>query len=620
MMLHIRKLDLWSSPRPALDSRLSALGPTNHSSPGITNCFAFVCIICVSLADGLVHADQRPNVVVILTDDQGWGDLSLNGNSNLRTPNIDSLAKDGASFDRFFVCPVCSPTRAEFLTGRYHPRSGVYSTSAGGERIDLDEMTIADTFLAAGYATAAFGKWHNGMQYPYHPNARGFGEFYGFCSGHWGDYFNPPLEHNGQIVRGNGFVIDDFTDRALGFIEQNRDQPFFVYLPFNTPHSPMQVPDRWWDKFQDKQLKMHNREPTRENIPHVRAALAMCENIDWNVGRILEKLADLEVAENTIVVYFCDNGPNGYRWNGGMKGRKGSTDEGGVRTPMLIRWPAKITGGKKISQIGAAIDLLPTLAALAGVDVVSEKQLDGVSLKPLLLDNSASWQDRVIFSHWRNRVSARNQKYRLDHRGMLYDMVTDPGQSTDVSERHPQIATELRDVVKRWREDVLAGYDRDIRAFTIGHSDYKYTQIPARDGKAHGHIKRSNRFPNCSFFTNWKSVDDKITWDAEVGVSGDYEVELHYACPAADVGSTIELSFGESRLRGQISVAHDPPLRGGENDRVERMESYVKDFKSMKLGTIKLEKGKGELSLRAIDIPGAQAMEFRLLMFTRVEL
>ncbi|MBD28126.1 MAG: N-acetylgalactosamine 6-sulfate sulfatase, partial [Verrucomicrobiaceae bacterium] len=148
---------------------------------------------------------ERPNIIVIMTDDQGWGDLSLNGNTDLSTPNIDSLAEDGAKFERFFVCPVCSPTRAEFLTGRYHVRGGVYSTSTGGERLDLDEKTIADTFKSAGYTTGAFGKWHNGMQYPYHPNGRGFDEFYGFCSGHWGDYFSPPLELNGQIIKGNGF-------------------------------------------------------------------------------------------------------------------------------------------------------------------------------------------------------------------------------------------------------------------------------------------------------------------------------------------------------------------------------------------------------------------------------
>ncbi|MCF7973278.1 MAG: sulfatase-like hydrolase/transferase, partial [Phycisphaerae bacterium] len=235
-------------------------------------------VLCALFMTGSLYAQTRPNIIVILTDDQGWGDLSMNGNVNLATPHIDSLARDGVSFDRFYVCPVCSPTRAEFLTGRYHPRSGVYSTSAGGERIDLDEMTIAQTFKAAGYATAAYGKWHNGMQYPYHPNARGFDEFYGFCSGHWGDYFSPPLEHNGRLVQGDGFMIDDFTNQAMTFMTEKANTPFFLYLAYNTPHSPMQVPDPWWTAHKDQQLAMRHREPDREQIDHTRAALAMCEN------------------------------------------------------------------------------------------------------------------------------------------------------------------------------------------------------------------------------------------------------------------------------------------------------------------------------------------------------
>ncbi len=578
----------------------------------------FLTVVGVILPTISLRAATPPNVVVILTDDQGWGDLSLNGNINLSTPNIDSLAGDGAAFDRFFVCPVCSPTRAEFLTARYHPRSGVYSTSAGGERMNLDEMTIGDTFKAAGYATAAFGKWHNGMQYPYHPNGRGFDEYYGFCSGHWGDYFSPPLEHNGRIVRGNGFVIDDFTDKAMAFMEKNQDGPFFAYLPFNTPHSPMQVPDRWWDKFKDKRLDMHNRDPKRENLAHVRCALAMCENVDWNVGRILKKLDELEIADNTIVIYFCDNGPNGWRWNGGMKGRKGSTDEGGVRSPLLIRWPGKIEAGKRITQIAAAIDLLPTLADMAGIEVASKKPLDGVSLKRLLLDNPKDWPQRMVFSHWRNRISVRTQRYRLDFKGKLYDLSKDPGQDRDLSKQLPDTTARLQQAAQTFKQEVVAGYDQDDRPFVIGHPDYTYTQIPARDGVTHGNIKRSNKFPNCSYFTNWTSVDDKITWTAEVPADGTFDVEVYYTCPAADVGSTIELSFNDARLTGRITEAHDPPARGGENDRVERGESYVKDFKPLKLGTIQLQKGTGELTLKALKMPGSQAMDFRLLMLTRV--
>jgi arylsulfatase A-like enzyme len=266
----------------------------------------------------ILTANDRPNIVVILTDDQGWGDLSLHGNPNLSTPRIDDLARQGAQIEHFYVCPVCSPTRAEFLTGRYHTRMGVFSTSAGGERFDADETTIADVFRGAGYATAAFGKWHNGMQHPYHPNARGFDDFYGFCSGHWGHYFSPMLEHNGRIVQGDGFLVDDLTGHAIEFIHDQKGKPFFVYLPLNTPHSPMQVPDKYWDRFKEKEIVP---DPAPENqkdvqLQHTRAALAMCENIDDNVGRILDYLERSKLADNTIVVYFCDNGPNGKRFNG----------------------------------------------------------------------------------------------------------------------------------------------------------------------------------------------------------------------------------------------------------------------------------------------------------------
>ncbi|MFP6752817.1 MAG: arylsulfatase, partial [Pirellulaceae bacterium] len=455
----------------------------------------FVLVLVTVLLGSLstlrsLPAAEKPNVVVFLTDDQGWGDLSINGNSNLSTPRIDQLARQGARFDRFYVCPVCSPTRAEFLTGRYHPRSGVFSTSAGGERMDLDEMTIAQTFKAAGYATAAFGKWHNGMQYPYHPNGRGFDEYYGFCSGHWGNYYDPVLEHNGKLIRGEGFVIDDFTSQAIRFIEQNQDRPFFVYLPYNTPHSPMQVPDRWWNTFRDKTLEMHNRQPDRENIGHVRAALAMCENVDWNVGRLLDRLDELELAEDTIVVYFADNGPNGFRWNGDMRGRKGSTDEGGVRSPLSIRWPGHIKAESEITQISGAIDLLPTLADLAGIPVASTQPLDGVSLKPLLSGSGTDWPERMIFSHWKGRVSVRTQQYRLDHQGRLYDMPEDPGQRRDVAAANPQLTARLKAAAADWKEEILPGHDTQDRPFLLGDAVYRYTQIPARDGVTTGNVQR----------------------------------------------------------------------------------------------------------------------------------
>ncbi len=562
---------------------------------------------------------KQPNIILILTDDQGWGDLSISGNTNLETPNIDRLAKTGVTFNHFFVSPVCSPTRAELLTGRYHPRGGVYSTSAGGERLDVDETTIADYLREAGYATAAYGKWHNGMQPPYHPNARGFDDFYGFCSGHWGDYFSPMLEHNGKIVKGNGFVIDDFTDKGIDFITQNKNRPFFLYLPYNTPHSPMQVPDKWWDKFKDKDLKMLHRDPEKEDIPFTRAALAMCENIDWNVGRIISRVEELGLMENTIIIYMSDNGPNSWRWNGGMKGRKGSVDEGGVRVPMFIKWDGVLPAGITFQEIAGSIDLLPTLAGLVGLNLQPHKQFDGISLKPHIDSETREQEERFLYSHWNGRVSIRSNNFRFDDSGQLFDMVNDPEQTTDVSEKYPGVAASMKEAKKNWEADVLSELpESDNRPFIIGHPDYKYTHIPARDGIPYGNIERSNQYPNDSFFTNWTSVADSIVWDAEVPAEGNFEVEIYYTCPPEAVGSAIKLSFAGKSLSAKISKAHNPPLKGMENDRVERMESYVKDFIPMKAGTIYLPQGKGKLTLKATDITGSSVMDFRLIVFKRI--
>ena len=571
----------------------------------------------------------KTNVVVFLTDDQGWGDLSLNGNTNLSTPNIDSIGKEGVIFDRFYVCPVCSPTRAEFLTGRHHVRSGVYSTSAGGERMDLDETTIADIFSKAGYATGAFGKWHNGMQYPYHPLGRGFDYFYGFCSGHWGHYYDALMERNGELVKGKGFCVDDFTTEAMNFIDRavKDEKPFFAYVPYNTPHSPMQVPDRWWNKFKDKKLEemMRHRNPSREDRLHLLAALAMCENIDWNVGRVLKKLEQLKVVEDTIVVFFHDNGPNGTRWNGDMEGRKGSTEEGGTRSPLLIRWPNGIKPGTEVKQIASVLDLLPTITEMAGVSDKTKKKLDGRSLVKLLnepdskdLEYLKSIVPRILISSWKSKVGARDQRFRLDYKGRLYDMENDPGQRIDVSKKFPKVFTRLTHEVNKYRNEVLVELGTDDRPFVIGHPDVSWTQIPARDAVPTGEIKRSNKFPNCSYFLNWKNEEDYISWDVEVGTTGIYEVELWYACPQKDLGAEIELSFQNQSLRTKITREVNPPLLTGF-DRKTRTEGYVKYFEPKKIGKIRLKQGKGELKLQAIRIPGEQALEFRLLMINRVE-
>lgn len=579
----------------------------------ITYLFATFCAVALPR---LAHAaSDKPNILIILADDQGWGDLSVNGNTNLRTPNIDSLARQSATFDRFYVCAVCAPTRAEFLTGRYHSRGGVRGVSTGQERLNTDERTIAQVFKAAGYTTGAFGKWHNGSQWPYHPDARGFDEYYGFTSGHWGEYFDPPLEHDGKFVRGKGFIADDFTDHALAFIEKNNTRPFFCYLPFNTPHSPFSVPDRYWQRFKDHPITLRGADATKEDIATTRAALALCENIDWNVGRVLRRLNELKLAENTIVIYFSDNGPNTRRWNGGMKGIKGTVDEGGVRSPFFIRWLGRIKPGTTVREIAGAIDLLPTLTSLAGVPLIGGKPLDGKDLSPLLLGKSPIWPERVIFSHWRGMVSARTQQYRLDDRGRLFDMVADPGQTKVVSDENPEVATKLATAVAAWRKEVLPS-EVDNRPYPVGYSEFPMTPLPARDGIPHGNVRRSAGAPNCSYFKNWTSTNDFMSWDVEVNTSGQYDVVIYYTCAEADVGSRIELGFNGSKLDGRVSPAWNPPLIT-DQDRVPRKgESYLKEFRPLSLGTMRLEKGRGLLTLRALEIPGSQVMDVRLVTLT----
>lgn len=575
-----------------------------------------IATICLIISCGQEKKSGQPNVLIILADDQGWGDLSFHGNPDLLTPNIDRIASEGVSFTHFYVQPVCSPTRAEILTGRYHLRTGVRSTSAGGERIDLDETLISETFLNAGYATGYFGKWHSGSQRPYHPNSRGFEEFYGFTSGHWGHYFDPPLDYNGLEIRGEGYLPDDLTSRAIEFMT-NQDRPFFLHLSYNTPHSPMQVPDRWWGQFADQQLLDVPENPNQQN--HARAALAMVANIDWNVGRIFDALEQHQIDDQTIILYMTDNGPNGIRWNGGMKGRKGSTDEGGVRSPLFVRWKHHLSEGTVINHIAAAIDLAPTLLELCGINN-KLSQIDGKSLVPLLQQTDANWPDRYLIQHWRDRTSVRTQQYRLDHENRLFDMVNDPGQKQDLALQQTGLKDSLMRLKNDWTDSVASELpDQDDRPFPIGYSFSSADNLPARDGIPHGNIQRSNRYPNDSYFTSWESTKDSITWEVEVLTSGTYEFYIHYTCSAGETGSEISLSLMDQSLEFTITEPHEPLLKGMDEDRVPRIESYVKDFKKMKVGNLVLEKGRDILKLKALRISGSYAMDINRITIRMIE-
>ncbi len=600
----------------------------------------FVFHLPFSISSSIVSAveNRQPNVVVFLADDAGWGDYGVHGNKTSNTPNIDSIANNGVRFDRFFVCAVCAPTRAEFLTGRYHSRGGVRGVSTGQERLDLDEKTVADCFQKAGYATGAFGKWHNGSQWPYHPMARGFQQYYGHTSGHWGEYFDPPLEHNGQMVRDKGYIVDLCTNRAIDFIEANQNRPFFCYVPFTTPHSPWGVPVDKWNKYKDKPIAQPATEANKEVAEETRCVYAMLENQDDNVGRVLNRLKELKIEEDTIVVYFSDNGPNTWRWNDGMKGKKGSLDEGGNRSPLFISWSGKIKPGRVIPEITGAIDLLPTLLALTGVERAGELPLDGRNLSQLIYDTPRKWPDRQLFSHQSGNVSVRTAQYRLDPSGALFDLLADPAQTSNIAQSKPDTANALAKAVQKWRNDVfgvdaIAEIDSgakkgknkdksgkatdDTRAFPVGYAEFPWTPLPARDGVPHGGVNRSSNAPNCSYFVDWKSKDGYITWDIDVHEAGTYDVMIEYTCPKGDAGSTIELSFKESKLIGKVGPEWDPPLYTNQ-DTIPRpsAESKMKEFHPLKLGTIKLDSGRDQLKLRVTDMPGSSVMDLLSIHLT----
>jgi len=554
--------------------------------------------------------DLNPNILIILTDDQGWGDLSINGNTNLKTPNIDNIALNGASFERFYVSPVCSPTRAELLSGKFFVRSGVNGVTRGYERMNTDVKLISDFFKGKKYKTGAFGKWHNGSQPPYHPNNRGFDEFYGFTSGHWGNYFDPILEKNGKIIKTEGYINDVITNEAISFIKKS-NKPFLSFISYNTPHSPMQVPDKYFD---GKDILLRGRYSKRENIEKTKAAMGMIENIDENIGNVVRLLKEKGVYENTIIIFFSDNGPNGNRWNNDLKDRKGSTNEGGVRVPFFIQWPKNIKKGLKIKQISSVLDVFPTLLELTGNESLND--LDGMSLKRFLDSPSLLDDERTIFSYWNNRISARNNNYILDHENNLYDLVKDFSQYNPIEKDNNPHYQKLLNDKNEWLTKVVNPNKEKLtrRPFTINYNTAKYTHLPARDAEINGDLKRSSIHANCSFIENWKNTNDYIFWEIDVLEDGINNIELYYTLEKESVGTEIALEFENQIIKKTIDEFHDPNLVGFEEDKIKRIESYTKDFKKIKIGTMSFKKGLSKLKLKTTKKVGKKSIDFRLLI------
>jgi arylsulfatase A len=569
------------------------------------------CFLLITSAVG--RCADRPNVLLVLADDMGWGDITSHGNGKLDTPVLDRLATSGARFERFFVSPLCAPTRSALLTGRYSLRTGVHGVTRAHETMRADETTIAELFHDSGYATGCFGKWHNGRHMPNHPNGQGFDEFFGFCGGHWNNYFNTTLERNGEPVGTEGYITDVLTDASIDFIQQHKGEAFFCYVPFNAPHFPPQVPDAFFDKYKQRGLS-----------DELATLYGMVENIDLNVGRLLRTLDELGLAENTIVLFLTDNGPNSSRFNGGMKGRKGSAHEGGVRVPLFVRWPGKIAAGNTIEQIAAHVDLLPTLCELCGVPVPSSLTLDGRSLAPLLTDDAPEWPERRLFTFKDTKPvpdgregAVRTEQYRAVRekgRWELYDMHADPGETHDLASEQPKIVRELSAAFDaRWKDVAANGFDEV--PVQIGLPQRPAVSLPGNEAALHPAIGKGISYNGRAGWANdwidkWTDEAAFATWPIDVVTPGEYEVLIDYCCPPANVGCVLRVEVGTAVVTGAIEEAHDPkPLPSP--DRFPRTEVYEKVWRPLWLGRLRLDRGPMNVALRAEKIVGGKMPQIK---------
>ncbi|WP_299555985.1 arylsulfatase [Seonamhaeicola sp.] len=423
---------------------------------------------------------KPPNVILILTDDQGYGDLSCHGNQYIKTPNIDKLYKESVRFTDFHVDPTCAPTRAALMTGKYAHHAGVWHTIAGGNHLRTSEVTMADVFKEAGYRTGLFGKWHLGSNYPYRPMDRGFDEWLGHGDGGTGttdDWFdndrvNDYYWHNGEREQRDGFAPDVFYQAAIDFIkkEGEEDKPFFVYLPTYLPHGPHTLPDESWANSDNQDVS-----------EYVSYFFAGIERIDWNIDRLQKALNESGLTENTIIIFMSDNGGTaGVKlFNAGMRGHKGQVYDGGHRVPFFIHWPkGNLKKGNDVEELTSHIDVLPTLIDLCDLKPENEMNFDGRSFKKQLFNTELKLSERTLFVETQRtyeaeswvRTAGMTNKWRLVDNRELYNIESDPGQMNNVIGEHPEVVEGIREAHKNYWAKVTPG-DRERPRFIIGHPD-----------------------------------------------------------------------------------------------------------------------------------------------------
>ncbi|MDB5309281.1 MAG: atsA 6 [Gemmataceae bacterium] len=550
-------------------------------------------------------ADPPPNVLVVITDDQGFGDLGCHGNPVIRTPNLDAFAKQSVWLKNFYVSPVCSPTRSSLLTGQYNYRTGIVDTALGRSLMRPDVKTLPESLVAAGYRTGLFGKWHLGDNYPLRPEDRGFQETLWSQGGGLAQpsdppgtdpktaYFNPVLKKNGRGVKTTGYCTDVFTDAAVKFLTADSKKPFFAYVAYNAPHDPFQVPEELVGPYKQLDLtptgfpKVGQPWATSKlDTDAIARAYAMIENIDTNFARLMKQLDEQKLTDNTVVIFLTDNGPGGTRFNAGLRNRKGTVYEGGIRVPCYVRWPKQVKPGV-IDTPRAHIDLTPTLLDACGVKAAGG--FDGRSLLPQLRGEPAPGPDRTLFFQWHRgdaperyrAFAARGPRYKLvqaagtapgakwQSKYELFDIAADPFEEKDLAPDKPDEIAKLKKEYDAWFDDVTRkGFDPP--RIIVGSEKENPVRLSRQDWRgpkagwgtdSEGHwevrIDRAGRY-EITVRSNWdfNEHDVSVRYPGTViGLNGLLTVSGRKEPTTREAVETVDLEMGDVRIAATVKLA-----------------------------------------------------------------
>lgn len=485
--------------------------------------------VCLSASQRSANASTQPNVVFVMTDDQGYGDLACLGNPYLDTPALDKLHEESTRFTDYHVSPTCSPTRGALLSGHYTNRAGPWHTIMGRSMLRLEAITMGEVFEDSGYATGMFGKWHLGDAYPYRAEDRGFQDVVRHAGGGVGQtpdfwdnsYFNDTYFRNGEPEKFEGFCTDVFFREAQRFIGESIDagKPFFAYIAPNAPHLPYHCPEEYWEKYKGKGL-----------TPEVEIFYGMIDNIDDNVASLRSYLEEKGVSENTIFIFMTDNGTaTGEKvFNAGMRGKKGTPYEGGHRVPFFLHWPAgQLDTGRDIDMLTSHIDVLPTLMDLCALEIPMDYSFDGRSLAPLIYDNPTPWVERAIVTDsqrvvdpikWKDSATM-TERWRLVNGTELYDIEADPGQTKDIAAKHPDVVASLRAEYDKWWASISPSFVKEER-LRIGCDEENPVVLNAHDWITTAPVSPWNQ----AHIRRGAQIDGY--WSIVVEEAGVYDVEL----------------------------------------------------------------------------------------------